>query len=693
MNTRRTEMKRTLAKFATLMLVAVSAQAGNTVYNGNMINGPLASTQTFTLNVSTVPNENGINAISAQVIYSSVALAASTFKDGSLSTGTITVNTPSVLLAQSATDQITVPASSAILGSAATAQFTVIVTTGLGQGATAQITIVTTSTLVNPLITVNGSGTAAFLAGTNWFQLGTTSATAQSLASIINSYSAITGISAAWGGGSSNVVYCTATVNGTQTNSYSVTSSTYNGIITTTSFSGAVTSAYVTINGNVLTNGVQWTSQTTSSMTALSIANAINTYVNGVVASTTGVGSGVVYATATVYGTAGNSYTLTTSVSGSISVSSAVFNGGANRALRNQSITFNGVIGLNGYQWTDADGTSTGTAVSINNWLQTFSTIKSTCVAGTGSVIYATATTAGSAGNALTLASSTGSFTIASPTFLNGLNNATLTINGITLTSGVNFSTGTAAVTATSIASAIAANATLNAAMSAQAIGSVVTTTSTATGTASNYSWSSSTPAALAVSGTGMALGTNPAWSLNSPVINVSGHGFATGLGVWFSSTTSSPALYWSTGTAGATQTALAVGSTYYVIYVDTNNIELATTSTAALAGVYVTLVSSSVSGPHSYTLNPTATVATSTGETVSWFVSDSTNCATGVFSALSTNKYGISVPVTTISAFTYPNASAIWDLGEVDFQCLQLKTQGPSNGEMNVQAILNGRD
>ena len=686
-------MKSTIARRLTIwgaviVSLAQTAQAGKTVYNANLVNGPVASTQSYTLNVSNTPNANGINAVAAQVIYSSVALPTDTFKDGSQSSGTITVNSSAVLLAAPATNQITVPATSAILGSAATAQFTVITTTGLGSGATAQITITSTSSLVNPLITITGSGSAAFLAGTNWFQLGTTSATAQSLASIINFYSTVTGVSAAWGGGSSNVVYCSATVNGIQTNSYSVTSSTYNGIIATTTFSGGLAPGYVTVNGNVLTNGIQWSVQSTSSGTAASLATAVNA-IGGVQAAWGGGTSTVVYASATVNGTAGNSFTLGTSAAGSISTSSTNFMGGANRALQGASIKLNGVTTYNGYGWTDASNTSTGTALSIAAWMNSASGVIQATAPVNSSVIYATTSVSGTAGNGFTL-SSTG-LTVAGATFSGGLNNASVTINGVTLTAGVNFSTGTTAATATALVAAIQANTALNAALTVSAVSNVVSATSTAIGTATNYGWSSSNTTGISVSGTGMTGGANPAWTINQPVINIPAHGYATGLGVWLSS--AGPIIQYSTVPVGGTPTTLAQNTTYYVIAIDTNNIELALTSTGAVAGAYLTLVSSSNTGPHTYTLNQST--FTATGEILSWWVSNTTNCssASAVYSSLSATKYGVSVPTTTISSFVYPNASAIWDLGEIDFQCLQLRIGGPTAGEINVQAIINGRD
>ena len=557
-----------LLKLAVLTSLAQSAFAGKTVYNGTLVNGPVASTFSFTLNVSTVPNENGMNAVSAQVIYSSVPLAIDNFNDGRAATGSFTVTNPAALLPTPATNQITVPTTQQILGS----------------GATNQVTI--SSCVPKSLVYVNGY---RFIEGIDWNCGGTTTTGAKSLAAAFNSVA------------------------------------------------GAV-------------------------LTSTNVAN-------------------VIWSTADVVGVSGNSYVMTTSSPPAYSTTS--WSGGKDPALRNAIITFNGIGYRNGQLWSDGSGTSTGTAISITSMFQTFGVVTATCAAGTGSVVYASATVNGSAGNSFTLSDNAALLITASANFSGGNDAAVVTVGGYSFKAGVDFSTGTASATATSMAAAFNTKASSQI-VTAQAVGAVVTSTADFVGTVGNYPLTSST-GAITTSGPLMTGGTNASWTVNQPVINLPGHGYATGLAVWLSS--SGPIIQYSTATTGGTLTTLAQNTTYYVIAVDTNNVELALTSTGAVAGAYLTLKSSSTTGPHTYSLNPSTWTAT--GEVISWSVSN--DCVN--FTSLSATKYGITVPSTSVSSFTYPIATAVWDLGEVDYQCIRLNVGGPTNGEWNVKAIINGRD
>jgi hypothetical protein len=682
---------------AVASLLAALPVASNAISGAvTLVNTPalaIPSTSTAQNLINFLITQGVASKLSAQVTYASATIAPQNFIDGSVSSGSITVAS-NVILAQPATDQITVPATSVLLGNAATDYFTVITSTGLGQGATAQITIVSTNPLVNPIITLTGSGAIQAIGGVNWFQLGTTSATAQSLGAFIAGMSGVTGIQANWGGGTSNVVYCTATVNGLATNSYSVTSSTYNGIITTTAFSGAVANAILTVNGNQLINGTDWFALGTATDTAVSITAAVNR-MGGLKAAWSGGTSGVVTATATAVGLAGNNFTLASSKLTSISTAATSFSGGRNPGLLDQWISFNGDKQYNGQLWSDTQQsssgsvttvsqTSTGTAISIANWLNSYGVIKATCVAGTGSVVYATATVASAAGNLFTLTASTTNLTIASALFTNGQDNASVSVNGKTFTVGVNFSTGaTTSNTATSLATAITASS-MTTGVAAVAAAAVVNTTATAVGI-NAYVMTSSSDSLLTLSGPKtitagasvdtMTGGLASSYTFNTQVIGIPNHGFTVGLPVLFTTSTA----------VGITN--LVWGTTYFVVVVDANNIKLSSTSAVAQTGVGLVLASSHTAvGSDTFTLTPGPFIqGPASGK---WQVSnDGVNYA----------DYLYTIQNVAVSSQTFtpvnPSTTTVQDFGPVDYGWIRYNMTGPTQGGVNLKVILNAKD
>lgn len=126
-----------------------------------------------------------------------------------------------------------------------------------------------------------------------------------------------------------------------------------------------LTSAMLGVGGCSFINGREWTSVAFASTTAQSIADAINNSVclAGSVAAARGSGtSAVVFATATVIGTAGNSIALTSSVS-SITVSGATLSNGddSSFSVANDDVTTSAAHGIStGYPLLLA--TVTGTA-------------------------------------------------------------------------------------------------------------------------------------------------------------------------------------------------------------------------------------------------------------------------------------------------------------------------------------------
>lgn len=520
------------------------------VYNANLVNETaLAYNKTYPLNLNQVPNQAGINRVTAQAVYSTATLSSDTFTDGLVSTATITVNSTSGLVTSTATDRITIVNTAGLLAAPATNQFTVISTAGIS-GIT---------------LTYNSS---ALKEGRDWSAVATTTGTADAIKNVLNGF-----------------------------------------------------------------YGIQ----------------------------STRAGS-VVFTTATIAGAAGNSYTFATSSPTLVSTASFHFTNGHDAALTNAYLTVNGQVFSQGTSWLVAD-TSSGTATSIASILNLVPGISASAA---GSVVFATATTAGLAGNAFTItSSSTGYMTVASPTFTGGLNNASICINGTCVVQGTDWTrVATASGTAKAISDAITAKVGLSTIVkSTWTASGVVFSTSSSVGVLTNYTITSSSPAALTLGHATYVGGLDSAWTINTGSIYIPSHGFTTAL----------PVLY-STG-------AIAIGgltnmTTYYAIVVDANDVELATTSARAQAGQYVTLTSSSVAGPHTYTLAPLNFSGT---PSFKWQASN--DCV---------NYVDVNISSVTFAS-PYTANSTFWNFGVAGMQCLQLNVVGPSQGGMALQVRING--
>ncbi len=550
-----------MKKYLFLAALSAAVTAGAAwVYNAYLVNEPaLAYSKTYVLNLNTNPNASGIARLTAQAVYSSATLPTDTFNDGRVSTAAITVITNTGISSATATDQITIAATALIVSSAA----------------------------------------------------------ADSI--VVNSTNGLTGAS-------------------------------------------------ITLNGTVLPS-TSWRVDLTSN-TAADIAAQINTYVNQVIAT---AASSTVNLLARTKGSLGNSYTLVTSTPTALIPGSALFTGGQNDAFNNQTLTVNGTAYPRGYYWNIPNTgpvTSSGTATSLASLLNNISGMRASAA---GSVVFATATVYGTAANSFTLVSSTPSaMTVSSPTFSGGIDNAVVTINGRALTQGAQWFKG-ASVTATaaSVAAAINANAALSPIVISTNVAGVVTTTSTAVGTLANYTLATSTPAAISVSHPTYVGGQNSSFTVGSPNLFIQAHGYATGVPVLLS-------------TGGATPPSPLVNqTTYYVILVDANDIQLATTSARAQAGQYLTFASSSTTGPHTYTLTP-STITGSTGLT--WAVSN--DCVN--YTTLATTSLGVAVSTLTFAS-PYTAGATTWDLGPVNYNCIEAIVVGPATGAINLQVKVNG--
>lgn len=553
-----TSMKKILATLAIGILALATTVSAIWVYNAYLVNEPsLAYSKNYVLNLNTTPNASGIARVTAQAVYSSNTLPTDTFIDGRVSTATITVASNSGIAAAAATDQITIASNATIQDAAAT------------------------NTLV------------------------------------VNSTNGLTG-------------------------------------------------AIITLNGTRVTNN-GWRIDV-SSDTAADIATQLNTYVYPVISSAGGTST--VTLTARSKGVNGNAFTLVSSTPTALTAGSATFTGGKNDAFQNQSITVNGMNYPRAYYWNQPSSgiplTSTSTAISIAALLNTIAGIQANAA---GSVVYATATVSGTASNLFTIVSSTPSaMTVLTPTFTGGVDNAVITINGTKLTQGTQWTKGaTVTLTAASIVTAI--NTAFTGLITSANAAGVVFSTSTNIGTLANYTLTSSTPSQISVSHPTFVGGLNSAYTINSPNLFIPSHGYSTGTQLLLT---------------GATQPApLAAGTTYFAILVDANDIDLATSLANAKAGTFITFTSSTTTGPHTSTLTPLAMTGT---PGLQWQVSN--DCVN--YTNLTTTSLGIAVSSLSIVS-PYTAGVTTWDLGPVNYQCLQAAVAGPSAGGLAIKVNING--
>jgi hypothetical protein len=272
---------------------------------------------------------------------------------------------------------------------------------------------------------------------------------------------------------------------------------------------------------------------------------------------------------------------------------------------------------------------------------------------------------------------STGSITVSSNSYVQA-STPIITISGIKIPYTPGASAG---LTALSISSGIINNATLKLVLNSTFtfVTGVVNTTSTFVGASANFNMTSSSQAALGVSGATMTGGTNSAYTINTPTITIASNGFTTGLEV----------LYTAAGTAIS---GLTSGTSYYVSIISPNtlgqgpNFKLATTSTGAVAGVGVVLASSQTkTSADTFTLAPLAFANTGLagGIQLQWSDDNST------FFNATTGNYAASISSQTFSA---SGATSLWDLGTISHRYLRLKETAPTAGGVTYTATDNER-
>lgn len=485
-----------------------------------------------------------------------------------------------------------------------------------------------------------------------------------------------TGLSTATASGTFTAV-STTVASGVQGSGVVVISSNVSG--TQIAITGPPGALNFMVGGNV----AQGYSSTSTAVNFATAVNASSTTSN--VTATVNSSSTTVTITCVNVGTLCNGYAVTSS--SPTAISTAAFSGGANPVV----VTVGFAQLMAGRDFAvgaspTAMATNLAAAIAASS-----NTANAITAASAGTVVSATATVAGVAGNSLaTLTSNALAISTAALTMSGGQNNATVTVNGVTFTANQAGALGFYPVTstnqtATNLAAAIAANYALVGA-TATAAGSVVSATATVNGTAANsyaitVSTNAITPATLvsssAVTGAQVgtfAGGTAPGYVFNGSVITAPGNNLQTGEGVLFPLS--------NTGTL----TPLVTGTTYFVI-AGNPALQLATTSTGAVAGVPVVFTSSSTAAPATtYTLTVPAIAGT---PSYKWLVSDDNiNWVPYPTTPLGQTIAG---PISIGSYFSTGTVNA-FDFGHVDWGWLGFALTAPTAGAISANVKIIGK-
>lgn len=427
---------------------------------------------------------------------------------------------------------------------------------------------------------------------------------------------------------------------------------------------------------SVRTDGISWAS---AQVVVTSVTQPAQTFTDGTASSATfTVVSYTALSTATATG-------------GTITISSNFWTNG------NLAVSGGGP-GLGSFNVSDPANFATGavssnTACNLAAAINAFNIVLATCnVSGSAAgVVYTTAAFTGSIWNSFTMNSSsqgTGAYTTVTQ-LSGGQDNQSVTVNGKTLTANVDFYPVTSVgQTATNLATAIT-NSSTTTGVIASAGGAVVYATSTLVGTGTKYAISSSSQAALTIpytsssTTTGQATGamiggTNAAYLINTSTIALPSNNFGLGQGVWL---------------GGASLAPLVLNTTYYVVTIPpgstgpTATIELALTSTGAIANVPIVLTASATkTTTDSFTLNvgpmagtPTVTLVAS-NDNSHWL-------------PYATTPFNISIPSVSYSAYVATGTVNNFDLGHYNYGYLGVSVVAPTSGAVNILAHIVGKE
>lgn len=336
----------------------------------------------------------------------------------------------------------------------------------------------------------------------------------------------------------------------------------------------------------------------------------------------------------------------------------------ASNTLTGAIFTLNGYPFTNGGLWT-AQSLSTQTASNIATAINGYSPLNTLVSAvAVSSVVTITCISSGTACNSYTLVSSTpAALTTSTANFSGGVDHAAISINGVTLTEGVQWTNGpTTTATALNIASAILNSSQLLPVVTATNTATVVFATSALVGV-NAYATFSSSPTALRWSAPIFANGLAADYA--GSTFTKTNHGFVTGLQVLMASVTAT------TSIGG-----LNAGTTYFVSSIDVNTFGLATSTTNAVARTVITV--SSTTGGDTWSLTPSALTIGSAG--MFWQMSND-------------NLNWSNEPTVTFSSVTYSAAgNSAWDFQFQNYRYLRANVTAPTTGAILWKIRIRGK-
>lgn len=326
--------------------------------------------------------------------------------------------------------------------------------------------------------------------------------------------------------------------------------------------------------------------------------------------------------------------------------------------VADDSVTINGIVFTEGVHWEAV----TSTPISAGNLQVVIDAHPDFVATVTGATVTVKYITYGTAGNGLPVSTSDSTnLAIGASTFSGGVNQNTITINGVVLTEGDDFNANSSSqTTANNIVTAINADSTLSTEVIASSSAAVVTITALEPGINGYYLTSSATGFFI----TGFTGGTDPDIDITDNYFNVETHELTTGLRVRYDTV------------SGTAPGGLTTGTTYYAIKISNDIYQLATSSTNAVAGTEIDITSLPTSGG-SYSITPEALSIGSAN--FRWEGSNDNS-----------NWTDLGLPsVNTVDLEA--GGTNIWDLSPFNFKYIRLNFVGPTSGGVSLTVTGNG--
>jgi len=328
------------------------------------------------------------------------------------------------------------------------------------------------------------------------------------------------------------------------------------------------------------------------------------------------------------------------------------------------SLTLNGIVFKEGTNWSIGTSTSLS-ALNLAAKIDADSNFVATA-AGSTVTIYSQST--GSFSNAWpVLTTDAVNLKISGATFTLGKNQHTITVNGTTLTEGIDFRADTSSqTTAHNIVVAVNANTTLNAQVLASSAAAVVTLTALYPGV-QNYYVVSSTSGFDAVT---FSPGAASKINLQTDTLSQTSHGLTTGMKVLFA-----------TVTASVAPGGLTNQTTYFAIKLTDNQYKLASSALNAAGGTAVDITSLPTSNSTYTVTASTIILASNTG----WYWQSSND--------------NVNFSTTSISSFTFSTFGSVsggtilTDLASYAYKYLRMVFAGPTQGGVSISVRAYGKE